>query len=207
MSLSSPLQLPARLPLDGASCTPPTTTTAAACSVLYLDIDVHHGDGVEEAFYNTGAQRRHIQPYHPPQSPNPLRYHPPPPTPRTRSTPHYAPHSKSCWVGANALSVSITFATAAHPIASCHAAHLPADRVLTVSFHKYDGEFFPGTGDIDEVGTTWTTGCCRRGGGCLGLACLASPPIPCSSSSHPAPSLHRLVLMPAAFTLSTCRWR
>ncbi|WIA37846.1 hypothetical protein OEZ86_014700 [Tetradesmus obliquus] len=47
--------------------------------VLYLDIDVHHGDGVEEAFYTT-------------------------------------------------------------------------DRVMTVSFHKYDGEFFPGTGDLDEVG-------------------------------------------------------
>lgn len=25
------------------------------------------------------------------------------------------------------------------------------DRVMTVSFHKY-GDFFPGTGDIDEVG-------------------------------------------------------
>jgi len=24
--------------------------------------------------------------------------------------------------------------------------------VLTVSFHKYDGEFFPGTGDLNEVG-------------------------------------------------------
>lgn len=23
------------------------------CSVLYLDIDIHHGDGVEEAFYLT----------------------------------------------------------------------------------------------------------------------------------------------------------
>jgi acetoin utilization deacetylase AcuC-like enzyme len=23
--------------------------------VLYLDIDVHHGDGVEEAFYTTGG--------------------------------------------------------------------------------------------------------------------------------------------------------
>ncbi|KAJ3019053.1 Histone deacetylase 1 [Thoreauomyces humboldtii] len=46
--------------------------------VLYLDIDVHHGDGVEEAFYST-------------------------------------------------------------------------DRVMTVSFHKY-GEFFPGTGDINDVG-------------------------------------------------------
>ncbi|GMT07778.1 hypothetical protein PENTCL1PPCAC_29952, partial [Pristionchus entomophagus] len=46
--------------------------------VLYVDIDVHHGDGVEEAFYST-------------------------------------------------------------------------DRVMTVSFHKY-GEFFPGTGDLTDVG-------------------------------------------------------
>ncbi|KAL0208796.1 hypothetical protein P9112_011383 [Eukaryota sp. TZLM1-RC] len=47
--------------------------------VLYVDIDIHHGDGVEEAFYTT-------------------------------------------------------------------------DRVMTVSFHKY-GEFFPGTGDIADVGS------------------------------------------------------
>jgi len=46
--------------------------------VLYIDIDVHHGDGVEEAFYTT-------------------------------------------------------------------------DRVLTVSFHKF-GEYFPGTGDVKDVG-------------------------------------------------------
>ncbi|KAI9486789.1 MAG: histone deacetylase-like protein RpdA/Rpd3 [Benjaminiella poitrasii] len=46
--------------------------------VLYIDIDVHHGDGVEEAFYTT-------------------------------------------------------------------------DRVMTCSFHKY-GEFFPGTGEINDVG-------------------------------------------------------
>ncbi|ORY38351.1 histone deacetylase [Rhizoclosmatium globosum] len=46
--------------------------------VVYIDIDVHHGDGVEEAFYLT-------------------------------------------------------------------------DRVMTVSFHKY-GEYFPGTGGIDDVG-------------------------------------------------------
>ncbi|BFZ64724.1 histone deacetylase [Saitoella coloradoensis] len=46
--------------------------------VLYIDIDVHHGDGVEEAFYTT-------------------------------------------------------------------------DRVMTVSFHKY-GEFFPGTGELRDVG-------------------------------------------------------
>ncbi|KAK4046412.1 histone deacetylase [Microbotryomycetes sp. JL201] len=46
--------------------------------VLYVDIDVHHGDGVEEAFYTT-------------------------------------------------------------------------DRVMTCSFHKY-GEFFPGTGDLKDIG-------------------------------------------------------
>lgn len=51
--------------------------------VLYVDIDLHHGDGVQEAFYTT-------------------------------------------------------------------------DRVFTVSFHKYNGEFFPGTGDFDEIG-------CSRG--------------------------------------------
>mmetsp|Transcript_17680 Transcript_17680/g.22523 ORF Transcript_17680/g.22523 Transcript_17680/m.22523 type:complete len:405 (-) Transcript_17680:68-1282(-) len=46
--------------------------------VLYIDIDIHHGDGVEEAFYTT-------------------------------------------------------------------------DRVMTCSFHKY-GDFFPGTGDIEDIG-------------------------------------------------------
>ncbi|KII89414.1 hypothetical protein PLICRDRAFT_698457 [Plicaturopsis crispa FD-325 SS-3] len=47
--------------------------------VLYIDIDIHHGDGVELAFYNT-------------------------------------------------------------------------NRVMTVSFHKYTGEFFPGTGKLDDNG-------------------------------------------------------
>eukprot|EP00201_Polytomella_parva_P010780 CAMPEP_0175067836 /NCGR_PEP_ID=MMETSP0052_2-20121109/17324_1 /TAXON_ID=51329 ORGANISM="Polytomella parva, Strain SAG 63-3" /NCGR_SAMPLE_ID=MMETSP0052_2 /ASSEMBLY_ACC=CAM_ASM_000194 /LENGTH=393 /DNA_ID=CAMNT_0016334771 /DNA_START=146 /DNA_END=1327 /DNA_ORIENTATION=- len=47
--------------------------------VLYLDIDIHHGDGVEEAFYLS-------------------------------------------------------------------------DRVMTVSFHKYGDFFFPGTGDIQDIG-------------------------------------------------------
>lgn len=47
--------------------------------VLYIDIDVHHGDGVQEAFYLT-------------------------------------------------------------------------DRVMTVSFHKYGNYFFPGTGDMYEIG-------------------------------------------------------
>jgi histone deacetylase HOS2 len=47
--------------------------------VLYIDIDIHHGDGVQEAFYNS-------------------------------------------------------------------------NRVMTVSFHKYSSDFFPGTGHIDEIG-------------------------------------------------------
>lgn len=49
--------------------------------MLYVDIDIHHGDGVQEAFYST-------------------------------------------------------------------------DRVMTVSFHKYNGDFFPATGHIDEIGTS-----------------------------------------------------
>merc|ERR1712179_814232 len=47
--------------------------------ILYIDIDIHHGDGVQEAFYMT-------------------------------------------------------------------------DRVMTVSFHKYGQNFFPGTGDMYEIG-------------------------------------------------------
>ncbi|KAI8916900.1 hypothetical protein BC831DRAFT_485668 [Entophlyctis helioformis] len=47
--------------------------------VLYIDIDVHHGDGVQEAFYHS-------------------------------------------------------------------------NRVMTVSFHRYDGQFFPGTGSKEETG-------------------------------------------------------
>ncbi|KAI9293968.1 histone deacetylase phd1 [Neoconidiobolus thromboides FSU 785] len=53
--------------------------------VLYIDIDVHHGDGVQEAFYNS-------------------------------------------------------------------------DRVMTVSFHKYGNDFFPGTGSSSEVGVNLGTG-------------------------------------------------
>ena len=48
--------------------------------VLYIDIDIHHGDGVQEAFYSS-------------------------------------------------------------------------NRVLTVSFHKYSADFFPGTGNLSEIGS------------------------------------------------------
>lgn len=47
--------------------------------ILYIDIDVHHGDGVEEAFYQT-------------------------------------------------------------------------NRVMTLSFHQYEEEFFPGTGEVESIG-------------------------------------------------------
>ncbi len=57
--------------------------------VLYIDIDIHHGDGVEEAFMLT-------------------------------------------------------------------------DKVLTVSFHKYGGGFFPGTGDIASVGRKECVSCVPR---------------------------------------------
>ena len=57
---------------------PPFFGKVDRSKVLYVDIDIHHGDGVEEAFYTT-------------------------------------------------------------------------DRVMTVSFHKF-GEYFPGTGDIRDVG-------------------------------------------------------
>lgn len=50
--------------------------------VLYIDIDIHHGDGVQEAFFLT-------------------------------------------------------------------------DRVMTVSFHKYGNSFFPGTGDMFELGADY----------------------------------------------------
>jgi hypothetical protein len=30
--------------------------------------------------------------------------------------------------------------------------HAATDRVLTVSFHKYGEDFFPGTGNMEEVG-------------------------------------------------------
>lgn len=34
-----------------------------------------------------------------------------------------------------------------------------ADRVMTVSFHKHDGDFFPGTGGLREIGK----GLCHSG--------------------------------------------
>lgn len=36
-----------------ALANPLLTHDSSPCSVLYVDIDIHHGDGVEEAFYTT----------------------------------------------------------------------------------------------------------------------------------------------------------
>ena len=57
--------------------------------VLYIDIDIHHGDGVEEAFYHTGAagprpRARGAGPNQtalsaPPSAPHPTPPHPSPP--------------------------------------------------------------------------------------------------------------------------------
>lgn len=72
--------------------------------VLYVDIDVHHGDGVEEAFYVTDR-----------------------------------------------------FVTSELIVASL-AQRFPqlgnefSTRVMTVSFHKYGDNFFPGTGSLSDIG-------------------------------------------------------
>ncbi|KAH9660075.1 Histone deacetylase [Citrus sinensis] len=63
--------------------------------VLYIDIDVHHGDGVEEAFYFT--DRYNLTKY----------------------------------------LILVTY---------------PDVKVMTVSFHKFGDLFFPGTGDVKEIG-------------------------------------------------------
>lgn len=72
--------------------TPPTPMLNPMSRVLYVDIDVHHGDGVEEAFLTT-------------------------------------------------------------------------DRVMTLSFHKFGDGFFPGTGDVVNVGHGEVVG---RAGGAWG---------------------------------------
>lgn len=61
--------------------------------VLYIDIDIHHGDGVEES--------------------SPLK-------------------------SVQSLLTTRAFYT--------------TDRVMTVSFHKFGEGFFPGTGDLDDIG-------------------------------------------------------
>ena len=96
--------------------------------VLYIDIDIHHGDGVQEAFYLT-------------------------------------------------------------------------DRVMTLSFHKYGHNFFPGTGDLFEIGqvlnlfTFFKEQCEAQP--ILLICCQPSPPPAsnlaeaCSAASFLLPGLHR----------------
>ena len=85
--------------------------------VLYIDIDIHHGDGVEEAFYTTvpAAAAAHTRGAH--------------------------PHR-----GRRARDPS-------RPLLTRPRSLLPPaqDRVMTASFHKF-GEYFPGTGDVKDVG-------------------------------------------------------
>uniref|UniRef100_A0A9J8B0Z1 Histone deacetylase 3 n=1 Tax=Cyprinus carpio carpio TaxID=630221 RepID=A0A9J8B0Z1_CYPCA len=86
-NMSHVLQQPSPVSIPLPPFSPCATSSDSACDtihryhprVLYIDIDIHHGDGVQEAFYLT-------------------------------------------------------------------------DRVMTVSFHKYGNYFFPGTGDMYEVG-------------------------------------------------------
>ena len=80
-----------------------------ARKVLYVDIDIHHGDGVEEVRSHANS--------------------------RQRST------------------LAAARRTARLPVYACSAvkAFYTTDRVMTVSFHKF-GEYFPGTGDIRDVG-------------------------------------------------------
>ncbi len=47
------LILAPELPATIGNDTPVLLPPSPPCSVLYVDIDIHHGDGVEEAFYTT----------------------------------------------------------------------------------------------------------------------------------------------------------
>ncbi|KAL6577415.1 Histone deacetylase 9 [Orobanche minor] len=77
--------------------------------VLYIDIDVHHGDGVEEAFYFTDRLivRRYV-----------------------------ANLSFTCYLRCARVCRDTFYGM----------------MVMTVSFHKYGDMFFPGTGDVKDVG-------------------------------------------------------
>ena len=128
-------------------------------SVLYVDIDIHHGDGVEEAFYLTD---RCV------------------PCPRvdTLRLPRAA-LARLTFALAGVLSMSCLAALALRdlfigqsllpgldltgtstslpwPAVSLYVQHAYGTvglmcRVMTVSFHKY-GDFFPGTGALHDVG-------------------------------------------------------
>lgn len=76
---NGPSTIAVRLVSDIAEALRPKLIHRHHPRVLYIDIDIHHGDGVQEAFYNS-------------------------------------------------------------------------NRVLTVSFHKYSADFFPGTGNLSEIG-------------------------------------------------------
>ena len=77
--------------------------------MLYVDIDIHHGDGVEEAFYTT---------------------------------------DRVMTVSFHKVSIAhFLVATFRYPVA-----YLKARRLFRVSFLFQYGEYFPGTGDLRDIG-------------------------------------------------------
>ena len=70
--------------------------------VVYIDIDIHHGDGEQKNKKRRGEERKECE--------------------------------------------KLMFDVGVQE------AFYNTDRVLTVSFHKYGENFFPGTGDLDEIG-------------------------------------------------------
>ncbi|MGH0156740.1 UNVERIFIED_CONTAM: hypothetical protein FKN15_039354 [Acipenser sinensis] len=90
--------------------------------VLYIDIDIHHGDGVEEAFYTTDRVM-------------------------TVSFHKYGEYFPGTGDLRRVLYIDIDI----HHGDGVEEAFYTTDRVMTVSFHKY-GEYFPGTGDLRDIG-------------------------------------------------------
>jgi hypothetical protein len=168
--------------------------------VLYIDIDVHHGDGVEEAFYLTDrvmtvrgwalkgqqgkrrggrppGQRRLFRGRAGPEGGRAAEgaqpqagAHSRPPSillARRRCSGNGSPSSDahpavSAWTPGIAPGSSLGPLPAHAPlpdpppplptISGPAPAPRPPPRTLQVSFHKYGDYFFPGTGDITDVG-------------------------------------------------------
>lgn len=147
--------------------------------VLYIDIDVHHGDGVEEAFLTTGA----------PAGCSPVRM---------QSNVQHVCDVLS-WCTAN-LSAMLHIRPTA--LLWC-----VSDRVMTCSFHKYGGGFFPGTGDVLNVGRGAPAEplCCRlhlgkalslwqqgsRAASQCGCTLVVSTVVHLQSGNHACLTLHR----------------
>jgi hypothetical protein len=132
--------------------------------VVYIDIDVHHGDGVEEAFMTTGGwgraellqgvhARPGLQPLLLPAAPSQLLACP------QQDALHSAGQARArCQARSPTgrppapLRAPWCAACAAQLVTISHATLWSADRVMTVSFHRYGKDFFPGTGSLLDVG-------------------------------------------------------